>query len=174
MDYRTITRLVSSLLTYRNPTWDSSKVKWRNPRCGTWYSFIVSFDVNLRSLYIWSFLKDRTEAYCWIANTRESFKYSVLCKQPSNLEFWDREDVSVRHLLQDIYSNRLISCWYVSIFKCRQSYELCSDMIDAVLDMTSIYTPKEGEERELNSSSVINLDNGMILYLRSVNRYANS
>ena len=49
-----------------------------------------------------------------------------------------------------------------------QSYELCSDMIDIVLDMTLIYTSDQIPE---NAASVISLDNGMILYLCSVNRY---
>ena len=47
-----------------------------------------------------------------------------------------------------------------------QSYELASDMIDVVLDMTLIY--ESGESGELFST--VGLDNGMILYLCSVNR----
>lgn len=53
-----------------------------------------------------------------------------------------------------------------------QSYELCSDMIDVVLDMTSIYSSSKDlvSSQQSDSYSVINLDNGMILYLCSVNR----
>jgi Ras-related GTP-binding protein C/D len=86
-----------------------------------------------------------------------------------------------------------------------QSYELCSDMIDVVLDMTEIYDVESGMEsrvkvagpdrmerineesrlesigrvdkgtirkdpEEKNLFSVVSLDNGMILYLCSVNR----
>ncbi|KAJ3250980.1 hypothetical protein HK103_003028 [Boothiomyces macroporosus] len=44
-----------------------------------------------------------------------------------------------------------------------QSYELCSDMIDVILDMTFIYS----NENPLNS--IIHLDNGMLLYLYTIN-----
>lgn len=73
-----------------------------------------------------------------------------------------------------------------------QTYELCSDMIDVVIDVSCIYGIKqqkpvdeaaaeddqvEDENPESNwaydseSSSVIKLSNGMILYLREVNNY---
>ena len=48
-----------------------------------------------------------------------------------------------------------------------QSYELCSDMIDLVIDMTLTFSD-EGNEYE--NSAVINLYNGMVLYLCAVNR----
>lgn len=57
-----------------------------------------------------------------------------------------------------------------------QSYELCSDMIDVVIDVSCIYGMKEDGEGEglaydAASSSVIRLNNGMVLYLREVNSY---
>jgi Ras-related GTP-binding protein C/D len=64
-----------------------------------------------------------------------------------------------------------------------QSYELCSDMIDVVIDVSCIYGTREREEAEVadqtedamaydsESSSVIRLNNGMILYLREVSGY---
>ncbi|CAM9934079.1 unnamed protein product, partial [Phaeothamnion confervicola] len=59
-----------------------------------------------------------------------------------------------------------------------QSYELCSDMIDVVIDVSCIYGARDdrGEESEglaydSESSSVIRLNNGMVLYLREVNSY---
>ncbi|KDO28433.1 hypothetical protein SPRG_06671 [Saprolegnia parasitica CBS 223.65] len=57
-----------------------------------------------------------------------------------------------------------------------QSYELCSDMIDVVIDVSCIYGMKEdgdgdGLAYDAESSSVIRLNNGMVLYLREVNNY---
>lgn len=55
-----------------------------------------------------------------------------------------------------------------------QSYELCSDMIDVVIDISCIYGLKEDGEGlayDSESSSVIQLTNGMVLYLREVNKY---
>ena len=55
-----------------------------------------------------------------------------------------------------------------------QSYELCSDMIDVVIDVSCIYGMKdegEGIAYDAESSSVIKLNNGMVLYLREVNKY---
>jgi len=62
-----------------------------------------------------------------------------------------------------------------------QSYELCCDMIDVVIDLSCIYglPPRgellpEGEEISAfdpSSSSLIKLNNGNILYLREVNRF---
>lgn len=51
-----------------------------------------------------------------------------------------------------------------------QSYELCSDMIDVVLDVSGIYGAAaiEGEAYDSESSSVIRLSNGMVLYLKEV------
>jgi len=71
-----------------------------------------------------------------------------------------------------------------------QSYELCSDMIDVVLDVSGIYGvssggggiekqpsslsvesqggSSEGDAYDAESSSVIRLSNGMVLYLREV------
>ncbi|QSL65209.1 hypothetical protein MERGE_002516 [Pneumocystis wakefieldiae] len=59
-----------------------------------------------------------------------------------------------------------------------QSYEICSDYIDVILDVFEIY----GYERKYNSnnenttdereiSSVIRLSNGMALYFHEINRY---
>lgn len=59
-----------------------------------------------------------------------------------------------------------------------QSYELCSDMIDVVIDLSCLYGMHdeddgdgEGLAYDANSSSTIRLSNGMILYLREVNSY---
>ena len=54
-----------------------------------------------------------------------------------------------------------------------QSYELCSDMIDVVIDVSCIYGSGEGESPayDARSSSVIKLNNGLVLYLREVTRY---
>jgi len=54
-----------------------------------------------------------------------------------------------------------------------QNYELCSDMIDVVVDVSCIYGAKEvdGMAYDEESQSIIKLNNGMVLYLREVNRY---
>lgn len=55
-----------------------------------------------------------------------------------------------------------------------QTYELCSDMIDVVIDISCIYGLAEGEEGlgyDQESKAIIKLNNGMVLYLREVNRY---
>jgi len=55
-----------------------------------------------------------------------------------------------------------------------QTYELCSDMIDVVVDVSCIYGMKDDGEAlayDVESQSVIKLNNGMVLYLREVNRY---
>ncbi|ORX99785.1 hypothetical protein K493DRAFT_313082 [Basidiobolus meristosporus CBS 931.73] len=71
-----------------------------------------------------------------------------------------------------------------------QSYEICSDMIDVIIDISCIYGPtptnrresfmdeREGDEGTSGQSgsdneafSLIKLNNGMVLYLREVNRY---
>jgi len=55
-----------------------------------------------------------------------------------------------------------------------QTYELCSDMIDVVIDISCIYGLKgeaEGLAYDDKSHSVIKLSNGMVLYLREVNKY---
>jgi len=55
-----------------------------------------------------------------------------------------------------------------------QSYELCCDMIDVVIDISCIYgceEDSEGSAFDSQSSSVIKLNNATILYLREVNRY---
>eukprot|EP00761_Pharyngomonas_kirbyi_P013274 gb/GECH01013301.1/.p1 GENE.gb/GECH01013301.1/~~gb/GECH01013301.1/.p1 ORF type:complete len:367 (+),score=90.33 gb/GECH01013301.1/:1-1101(+) len=54
------------------------------------------------------------------------------------------------------------------------TYELCSDMIDVVIDVSSIYGLKDesqGFAYDSESSSVIRLNNKMVLYLREVNQY---
>uniref|UniRef100_A0A2A4K859 Ras-related GTP-binding protein C n=1 Tax=Heliothis virescens TaxID=7102 RepID=A0A2A4K859_HELVI len=55
-----------------------------------------------------------------------------------------------------------------------QSYELCCDMIDVVIDISCIYGMVD--ETEVNtfnsqSSSLIKLNNGTVLYLREVNKF---
>lgn len=65
-----------------------------------------------------------------------------------------------------------------------QSYELCCDMIDVVIDVSSIYgdegdelgafareRPKENGGFDQESSSVIKLTNGTVMYLREVTKY---
>jgi len=59
-----------------------------------------------------------------------------------------------------------------------QSYELCSDMIDVVIDVSCIYgVTEENQEEAYNqsfdqgSSSVIKLSNDMVLYLKQVSSY---
>ncbi len=61
-----------------------------------------------------------------------------------------------------------------------QSYELCSDMIDVVIDVSCIYGMKDdsGEEDgyayDAASCAVMRLNNGMVLYLREVNKYVDA
>lgn len=66
-----------------------------------------------------------------------------------------------------------------------QSYELCSDMIDVVIDVSCIYGLEDhssaaassgapgssGSAYDNKSASVMKLNNGLVLYLREVNRY---
>lgn len=54
-----------------------------------------------------------------------------------------------------------------------QSYELCCDMIDVVIDISCIYGLHDGEGSPFDnqSSSIIKLNNGTVLYLREVNRF---
>jgi len=55
-----------------------------------------------------------------------------------------------------------------------QTYELCSDMIDVVIDISCIYGMKEDAEGlayDDKSQSIIKLNNGTVLYLREVNKY---
>uniref|UniRef100_A0A1I8PBQ1 Ras-related GTP-binding protein C n=1 Tax=Stomoxys calcitrans TaxID=35570 RepID=A0A1I8PBQ1_STOCA len=51
-----------------------------------------------------------------------------------------------------------------------QSYELCCDMIDVVIDLSSIYSSEE-DAFDNQSSSLIKLNNNTILYLREVNKF---
>lgn len=60
-----------------------------------------------------------------------------------------------------------------------QSYELCADMIDVVIDVSGVYGLKAEAEEEgvstssnpaTNSNCVITLNNGTALFLREVNR----
>merc|ERR1712014_498735 len=58
-----------------------------------------------------------------------------------------------------------------------QSYELCSDMIDVVIDVSCIYGLAEIENSisssiacDAKSSCVIHLNNGRLLYLREVDK----
>ncbi|XP_075210054.1 ras-related GTP binding C/D [Lycorma delicatula] len=55
-----------------------------------------------------------------------------------------------------------------------QSYELCCDMIDVVIDVSGIYGLQEEPDVpafDNQSSSLIKLNNGTVLYLREVNRF---
>ncbi|CAZ84608.1 unnamed protein product [Tuber melanosporum] len=55
-----------------------------------------------------------------------------------------------------------------------QSYEICSDYIDVIVDVSEIYgylvDPLQ-EEATVEASSIIRLQNGMVLYLREINKY---
>ncbi|XP_017469416.1 PREDICTED: ras-related GTP-binding protein C [Rhagoletis zephyria] len=51
-----------------------------------------------------------------------------------------------------------------------QSYELCCDMIDVVIDLSSIYSSEE-TAFDHESSSLIKLNNNTIFYLREVNKF---
>ncbi len=55
------------------------------------------------------------------------------------------------------------------------TYELCSDMIDVILDVASIYgapspTTSSSTSARSGSAAIIKLSSGMVLYLREVNR----
>ncbi|XP_050027194.1 ras-related GTP-binding protein C isoform X1 [Dermacentor andersoni] len=55
-----------------------------------------------------------------------------------------------------------------------QSYELCCDMIDVIIDISSIYglqADGEGSTFDSESASIIKLNNGTVLYLQEVNRF---
>lgn len=55
-----------------------------------------------------------------------------------------------------------------------QSYELCCDMIDVVIDVSCIYGVREDNDAaafDEQSSSLIKLNNGTVLYLREVNKF---
>lgn len=52
-----------------------------------------------------------------------------------------------------------------------QSYELCCDMIDVVIDLSSIYGSESGTAFDDQSSSLIKLNNSTVLYLREVNKF---
>lgn len=55
------------------------------------------------------------------------------------------------------------------------TYELCSDMIDVVIDVSCIYGPIATSSHEVTAyddrtSAVIKLSNNMVMYLREVNK----
>eukprot|EP01103_Thecamoeba_quadrilineata_P004238 TRINITY_DN13945_c0_g1_i1.p1 TRINITY_DN13945_c0_g1~~TRINITY_DN13945_c0_g1_i1.p1 ORF type:complete len:354 (+),score=50.28 TRINITY_DN13945_c0_g1_i1:25-1062(+) len=55
-----------------------------------------------------------------------------------------------------------------------QTYELCSDMIDVVIDISCIYGMRgdvEGIAYDSDTQAVIRLSNGQVLYLREVNKF---
>lgn len=54
-----------------------------------------------------------------------------------------------------------------------QTYELCCDMIDMIIDLSCIYGQKDNSETAFDkqSSSLIKLNNNTVLYLREVNRF---
>ncbi|VDN34109.1 unnamed protein product [Dibothriocephalus latus] len=55
-----------------------------------------------------------------------------------------------------------------------QTYELCCDMIDVVLDISSIYTPntelRDPPFSEKTAATIV-LSSDTVLYLRGINRY---
>jgi Ras-related GTP-binding protein C/D len=55
----------------------------------------------------------------------------------------------------------------------KEYYELCSDMIDVVLDVTSIYGYSDYSDKQFdqNSQAIFPLENDKVLYLREVNRF---
>eukprot|EP01121_Diplochlamys_sp_Union-15-3_P014543 TRINITY_DN4639_c0_g1_i1.p1 TRINITY_DN4639_c0_g1~~TRINITY_DN4639_c0_g1_i1.p1 ORF type:complete len:388 (-),score=74.01 TRINITY_DN4639_c0_g1_i1:21-1142(-) len=56
-----------------------------------------------------------------------------------------------------------------------QQYELCSDMIDVIIDVSCIYGTKDDSKESFThdpeTQSVIRLNNGNVLYLKEVNKY---
>jgi len=60
-----------------------------------------------------------------------------------------------------------------SSFVDMQIYELASDMIDVVIDISCIYGSQENENLAYDSTSqsIIRLSNGVVLYLKEVNKY---
>jgi len=61
-----------------------------------------------------------------------------------------------------------------SSFVDMQTYELASDMIDVVIDISCIYgmpEDSEGLAYDEGSQAIIKLNNGKVLYLREVNKY---
>eukprot|EP00753_Platysulcus_tardus_P005921 PLAT13762.1.p2 GENE.PLAT13762.1~~PLAT13762.1.p2 ORF type:complete len:371 (+),score=183.05 PLAT13762.1:39-1115(+) len=57
--------------------------------------------------------------------------------------------------------------------KDEREYELCSDMIDVVIDLSCIYGSKEDEGLafDAETASTIHLSSGMVLYMRQVSSY---
>jgi Ras-related GTP-binding protein C/D len=55
------------------------------------------------------------------------------------------------------------------------TYELCSDLVDVVIDVSCIYglSPEDGAAipYDNESSSAVRLNSGMVLYLREVSKY---
>ena len=53
------------------------------------------------------------------------------------------------------------------------TYELCSDLLDVVMDISSIYTKSDNAKTSYDdrSTSAIRLNTGMVLYLRHVSDY---
>lgn len=51
-----------------------------------------------------------------------------------------------------------------------QTYEICSDYIDVVADVTDIYGYDRKDKSGDETSSIIHLSNGMVLYLREITR----
>nr|CAB3265784.1 ras-related GTP-binding protein C [Phallusia mammillata] len=52
-----------------------------------------------------------------------------------------------------------------------QSYELCCEMIDVMMDMTCIYGDESESTSEQDSTCIIRLNNSSILYLREITRF---
>ncbi|KAL5014365.1 hypothetical protein ScPMuIL_008635 [Solemya velum] len=52
-----------------------------------------------------------------------------------------------------------------------QSYELCCDMIDVVIDVSCIYGTRDDLTFDDSSYAIIKMNNGTILYLREVTKY---
>lgn len=80
---------------------------------------------------------------------------------------------SLRLLLKDLVS--ILVAWFFSPSSPvdMQSYELCSDIIDVVIDVSCIYgTGDDGAASAYDekSASIIKLSNNTVLYLREVNK----
>eukprot|EP01028_Stygiella_incarcerata_P004824 TRINITY_DN2096_c0_g1_i1.p1 TRINITY_DN2096_c0_g1~~TRINITY_DN2096_c0_g1_i1.p1 ORF type:complete len:346 (-),score=81.05 TRINITY_DN2096_c0_g1_i1:259-1296(-) len=88
------------------------------------------------------------------------------------MDMFVRKSRMEKSFLFDVVSKTYIATDSSPVFPL--TFELCSDMIDVVVDTTAIYGTSpdiEGFEFDENTSSVMKLNNGMVLFLREVNHY---
>ncbi|KAI5100867.1 ras-related GTP-binding protein C, partial [Silurus meridionalis] len=103
------------------------------------------------------------------------FLFLKLLKQPHDVHIYNRLLLSssnnhARHE-DGKFSDYLDLLEYVIL---QQSYELCCDMIDMVIDVSSIYTLKEdgsGSAYDKDSLAIIKLNNTTVLYLKEVTKF---